>query len=96
MALVMMLLVSLFSLLPRADLVLYAAMHIVCTSFAHLQKMRPLREEILYYLLQVLVIDWIKLCHGIRVGFRWTHGEHTSCPWYGGTDRSSDFQNFVS
>ena len=31
MALVMMLLVSLFSLLPRADLVLYAAMHIVCT-----------------------------------------------------------------
>lgn len=35
-------------------------------------------------LLQVFVIDWIKLCHGIGVGYKQTHGQHT-CTWYVGT-----------
>ena len=43
----------------------------------------------LYKVLQVFVIDWIKLCHGIRVGFRWTKLQHASCTWYSGIDRLS-------
>ena len=50
----------------------------------------------LYYLLQVFVIDWIKLCHGITIGFRWTHGQHNSCTRHSGTDRLSNFLNFGS
>ena len=49
-----------------------------------------------HYVLRVFVSDRIILCHGIRVGFRWTHGQHTSCTSYGGTNRLSYFLNFGS
>ena len=44
-----------------------------------------------YYVVEDFVIDWIKLCHGIRLGFRWTYGQHT---WYGGIDCLPNFRNF--
>ena len=36
----------------------------------------------LYNVYQVCVIDWVKLCHVIRVGFRWTKQQYISRTWY--------------
>ena len=50
----------------------------------------------LYNVLQVFMVDWIKFGHAITIDFEFTLGRHISDTWHGGGDCLSNFLNFVS